>query len=643
MDFSDHPIGLSTSEVEGLSMAFSNAVSTERNLPEARTAATIPDSSDELLVDGVTPLVLGDDVEITASTDSSGQRLGIPGGLRLVSTRSWEETNAGVSTDSRNNDRSETGKDDNSDTSNTSDATSAHLSGGEVLSLFGEVSDEVFPAISANHPARSSQAAASNAAGLTSQVSPSDRPGDRSAARSARLLRATEHTTTTQSSQLPAAQTPDQALLIPSPEQSLLLIDRQSVPRAPARSRSFERRRPGSVGGVQTRVVPRSVEGTVDRETPNLRTNSSVQTPPNTTRPRKRSNPADPAFPNSGPDLVDLREAEEGQRATVRKSSGASINYFEGHDYVQRAQETKHTQEAKEVWIRSTARFSPSRFGAPGQVANSFKTPRQRRVPIGLRIQQRTGLSARAVTIVGLGVASLLGVGLVFSPLLSVHRVDIQRAGPATPRVRAAAQLRSGEALVSLDIAAVQRRLVALPEIAAAKVERVWPRGVRITVTTRTPVVALANEGRIALVSADGTVLRDLGSQGDAIAFTDDGITYQPIAVVELPPIGEKVSGASKRAVDLVAALDPDLRDRVGLIMMTGNDLTATISAAGKAKDLTVYFGDEHDLELKARALGTLLGAGSTTNVAGIDLTVPDAPVLRLTGTKAKVSTANEP
>ena len=325
-----------------------------------------------------------------------------------------------------------------------------------------------------------------------------------------------------------------------------------------------------------------------------------------------------------------------GLPSPARQSSGTArkINYFEGHEY---GQATPVFDVRPVVDGSETLRFRSVRLSSMRLNRNRPSAPRH---PLGVRLQDRTGLSQRALTGLGFGAVSLLGVGLVFSPLLALHRVDIRRAGSVAPRVRAAAQLQTGQALVSLDIAAVQRRIVALPEIAAAKVERKWPRGVRITVTTRTTVVALAHADRISLVAADGTVLRDLDPQtaeGTEMAFLVDGVTYRPIAVGVLAPVGQLVSGATKRVVDLVAALAPDLRDRVVSIAMTGSDLTASISSAGKMKDLAVHFGDEHDLELKARALGALLGAGSATNVSGIDLTVPDAPVLRLTSAKARV------
>jgi hypothetical protein len=136
-------------------------------------------------------------------------------------------------------------------------------------------------------------------------------------------------------------------------------------------------------------------------------------------------------------------------------------------------------------------------------------------------------------------------------------------------------------------------------------------------------------------------VLRDLAPVANGQELLDDGISYRPLTIGAIAPIGQPVTGAAKRAVALMAALDPDLRDRVVSVVVTGDDLSALFSSAGAQRDLVARFGDETELEIKARALGALLGAGTGGNVAAIDLTVPDAPVLRLTGAKASISAAN--
>jgi POTRA domain, FtsQ-type len=571
MDYSDHSIGLPTNAVDGSPLAFPPFL---RLVTPSSTDSSHPEN----------PTEVGD------SSDQNGSTV-------------WSETPHVELVDQ-----------------------------ASVHALFGEVSDEAFPEVSANHPARSRQShVGSSLNGITLLAEPTAQlvPG----ARAKRTL----------------------ASLSNHPVSSPL--DRQTDPfdpqakqqAAPARSRSYERRQPGSVGGVRTRPRPAVAPTEAPRD---YSTDRATDLAPGDIGQRPAKQPAidlrsaavelpqgvrvfraERTNTSPNPDIViDLRAAELGRAVHLRRVAGSpgpssaassipATNYFNGHDY----------ETAREI-DRSSATIQPSgRTTRKSQ--KTQKTPRERRISYRSQLEARTGLSPRAISALSLGVLGLLGVGLLYSPVFSLHNVDVRRAGPAASRIRAAAHLRSGDPLIFLDVAQVQRRIAALPEISAARVERVWPRGVRITVTTRTPVAALSHAGRISLVAADATVLRDL-DRTDAASVIDDEIIYVPIPVGALAPIGKQLTGASKRTLDLLAALDPDLRDRVVSVVVDGDDLHATFSSAGKARHLVVHFGDERELPIKARALGALLGAGSIVNVVGIDLTVPDAPVLRLAGTK---------
>jgi cell division protein FtsQ len=509
----------------------------------------------------------------------------------------------------------------------------------QLFGLFGEVSDADFPEVSANHPARSLQA---HSSAPRTAVSPQV-PGE--------LVQVGAAGTAVTGASLSAGQTarPKRNLsalssqpFTPETRISVFAVERDSAApsastkqQAPARSRSYERRRPGSVGGVNT--TTHRIAHPVFTSPPNVRdlrpgasgttavvesSAAEVRTPSPTRSPQTGSTRTALGTAPTRHAIIDLRGAERGLPVVIRRRAtvdgpvatrgSAGTNYFDGHRY-------QRTDVAASLYDRSTQRITRTSRNQP-------------RVSLRSRAVERTALTSRVLTGLGVGAIGLLGIGLVFSPLFSLHRIDIRRAGSAATRIRTAARLTAGEPLVALDIEAIQRRVAALPEVLAAKVERKWPRGVRITVATRTPVAALSHAGRIALVASDGTVLRDFGPGVDVV--DDDGIFYRPIATDAIAPVGETVTGASKRVSDLVSALDPDLRDRVMSVTVSGDDLNASFSAAGKVGYLSVRFGDEHELNIKAHALGALLAAGSATNVAGIDLTVPDAPVLRLSGVK---------
>lgn len=564
MDYSDRPIGPSTNTVDGLLQAS----------PDTELVAST-DSSPDVIDDGRADVV---DPELVPRNNSF---------LRLVPN--LERSGAPVVS---------------VPPSILELNSQLVLRDTQVLSLFGDVSDAEFPEVSANHPARSLQAHPNAPFSVNPQVSGGERPKHElsqpgQAARPKRSLAAL-------SAQPFIPQVAASALVVDQPKQDLATAAVKQ--QAPARSRSYERRQPGSVGGVKTALARSTHPVFTSPEPASFPSNPRVSTQTNTGSTPTRHR------------IIDLRDAEAGlpvvthRRTAVEAAAlqNAPANYFAGHDY---GQERVVSSGA----VRSSQR-----------VKRSNRNLAQQRASLGVRVMERTGLAPQVLTGLSLSVVGLSAVGLLFSPLLSLHRIDIRRAGVTAPRIRAAAQLRSGEPLISLDIEAIQRRIMALPEVSAAKVERKWPRGLQITVATRTPVVALAHAGRISLVASDGTVLRDFASGSEVV--DDDGIIYQPIVTGAIAPIGEVVSGTPKRIANLVAALAPDLRDRVVSVTVNGDDLNASFSSAEKDGSLSVRFGDEHELEIKAHALGALLAAGSAATVAGIDLTVPDAPVLRLTG-----------
>jgi cell division protein FtsQ len=640
MDYSDLPIGLSTARVDGLMQVSPNdnsfASLDTSDSQDLADASHIPDAA-------ATTVETADAGNSASGEQESESVLPRTSFLRLVPNleRAAAPTASIPPTVTELN-------------------AQMVLGDSEVLSLFGEVSDAEFPEVSANHPARSLHPSAPRmVAGpqvvgdqlfqppqfaQPAQFAQAGLVGTGQSVRPKRNLSAL-------SSQPFNPETRVSVFAVDPDSQTLVSSNKQQ---APARSRSYERRRPGSVGGVNTSTArithpvfttPASATTqqataplageTVKLPATGVRT-STQTTSAQTTSAQTSSAQTSSAQTNqfglapSGHVIIDLREAEAGMPVVTRRRTDVNEvaltgadSYFDGHDYGR-----------SRAVAPQPDRLSQRTNGINGtnRIHGADRNLAQPRLSLRTRALERTGLAPRVLTGLSLGAVGLLGIGLMFSPVFALHRIDIRRAGTAEPRIRSAAKLRAGAPLVSLDIEAIQRRIAALPEVSAAKVERKWPRGLRITVATRTPVVALSHAGRIALVASDGTVLRDFGPGVDVV--DDDGMAYRPIVTDVIVPVGETVTGASKRVSDLFSALDSDLRDRVVSVTVNGDDLNASLSAAGKVGYLSVRFGDEHELAIKAHALGALLAAGSAANVAGIDLTVPDAPVLRLSSSK---------
>jgi cell division protein FtsQ len=116
------------------------------------------------------------------------------------------------------------------------------------------------------------------------------------------------------------------------------------------------------------------------------------------------------------------------------------------------------------------------------------------------------------VAFFGLLIAAVLAAGgwVVLGPnVLVVRREEVvgNRTVPAA-EVLAAAAIRRGSPLRSVDTSAAARRIERIPQVLAAAVERSWPDTLVITITLRTPALAVAQAGRYALIDSHGVTVR---------------------------------------------------------------------------------------------------------------------------------------
>jgi cell division protein FtsQ len=215
------------------------------------------------------------------------------------------------------------------------------------------------------------------------------------------------------------------------------------------------------------------------------------------------------------------------------------------------------------------------------------RVPSRPAAPEQERTRARIWLVAGAVVLL-LGIAVWV-VG--FTGLLGVRTLAVTGTRAlSADEIRAAAALAPGEPLARVDTAAVGDRVRALPGVARVAVTRSWPSTLRITVTERTGVAAIARDGGVWLIDADGVVFQQVPTRPRtmprldvAAPGPDDLATRAALkAVVELP---ESVT----RQVLAVAAPTPDsIR-----LTLTGHR--------------TVVWGSPGDAATKAKVLAALL------------------------------------
>jgi cell division protein FtsQ len=176
-------------------------------------------------------------------------------------------------------------------------------------------------------------------------------------------------------------------------------------------------------------------------------------------------------------------------------------------------------------------------------------------------------------------------------------------------RVTAAADLRTGTPLASVDTAGATARIEKLPQVASARVSLDWPHTVVITVTERVAAALIPDGPRYDVVDVSGVVF------GSAAAPT-----------AGLPVIQVQGGAAVKAAVvpgalAALGALPAAIEHRVtGISASSAYSITLQLSGGA-----TVNWGGGADAAAKAADLAALL---RLHQAARYDVSAPEAPAM---------------
>lgn len=207
------------------------------------------------------------------------------------------------------------------------------------------------------------------------------------------------------------------------------------------------------------------------------------------------------------------------------------------------------------------------------------------------------------------------GLALVHSPLLDVDRVvAVASEHVSAASIAAASDIDTGDPLVTLDDEAVEADIERLAWVADAEVVRRWDGTVEMSVRERQPAALVQTREDLpqAIVDQEGRVL-DLGASGPPglvlVTGVGDGLAE-----------GEVVPARARDALRI--ALDAPRRVP-GAVVSVSTDLEAQLTGGG-----VVRFGSAVALDEKMVALATVLAQVDMTNIAVLDLGVPDNPTV---------------
>lgn len=240
------------------------------------------------------------------------------------------------------------------------------------------------------------------------------------------------------------------------------------------------------------------------------------------------------------------------------------------------------------------------------------------------RIEVRRDAGRRRLRrLVSVGLVALVAAGFavaVRTPLLDVEEVRVA-AGRHTSadQVLEAADIAVGEQLVDLDLAAIGRRVAALPWVDEVTVHRRLGGAVDLHVTEREPVAIVGTGPDGVVVDRAGRVL----ARADAVPDIAARLVAVQVAVDDGPPqLGAFLPREGQDALALAGRLAAAVPGAIAEVVL-GEDLVATLTQGGE-----VRFGDTTRLAAKLRALATMLEQVDLTCLAQIDVRLPGSPVL---------------
>lgn len=224
--------------------------------------------------------------------------------------------------------------------------------------------------------------------------------------------------------------------------------------------------------------------------------------------------------------------------------------------------------------------------------------------------------------LIALALMGALGTGVWFgyrSEAMKLKRVEILgNSDVSADDVVDASGLRDGVHLLHLSTSSVARDIESISWIATARVERILPSKVRITVREREPAAVALVDGQQILIDREGIVL----AEGSRPLPTLTGLPIQDASP------GQKLALTQVRHVfAILDSLDPEIRRSLKSIDAASVDrITLILDDATQ-----IMFGAAEDLEDKNFAAASLLRRyrAEGRSVERIDVRVPLRPAVK--------------
>lgn len=223
------------------------------------------------------------------------------------------------------------------------------------------------------------------------------------------------------------------------------------------------------------------------------------------------------------------------------------------------------------------------------------------------------------------GIAVALFVVARQTALVAVRHIEVQGvSGPLAGRIRVALEPLQGQSLLRVGSADVAERLILLPEVETATIDRAFPHDLRVSITTARRVAVLRQGKSSYVVSERGRILAAVPP------------TVQPLLpriwVPTETDLGVGGTVGDARLLAAVQAATAVFHDGVGGLRVRFVDAGEDKLSYTLRNGLEVRLGSLRQLPLKLAIARRILAGGTAQRY--VDVSVPERPVA---GTNSQV------
>lgn len=212
-----------------------------------------------------------------------------------------------------------------------------------------------------------------------------------------------------------------------------------------------------------------------------------------------------------------------------------------------------------------------------------------------LELRRRRQRKTRIVRVVAWSMVGVLAAAVVvifgFSPVFATQQVRVNGAEVLTvDQVRQASAVAVGTPLARVDINDVADRVAGLPAVAEVQVVRSWPDAVDITITERTPRLALPDGQGYLLADGSGVVFRKVAKAPSGLVQVVADASARNL-LVDVGTVYSALSKSTAAKLSRIEATSPDgieLKLRDGRQVMWGGPDQSELKSAVLDKMLTM-------------------------------------------------------